>query len=90
MCDDFLFRMGKFCGGFIWDFKRWFFFYLSDFKDVLDVYCLLIIIFVYFVCFVFVIIFGGLLSEKINVWMGVLEMIFVIVLLGVLFGFFVG
>lgn len=83
-------RIGRFCGGFVCDVKRRFFFYFSDFKDVFDVYCLLVIIFVYFVCFVLVIIFGGLLSEKINEWMGVLEMILVIVLFGILFLLFVG
>lgn len=88
--DDFLFRMGKFCGGFVCDVKRCLLFYVSDFIDVLDVYCIFMIIFVYFVCFVLVVVFGGLLNENIDGWMGVIEMIVVIVLFGIFFLLFVG
>nr|AJQ31788.1 solute carrier family 4 member alpha [Stylophora pistillata] len=90
VCDDPLSRTGKFCGGLIRDVKRRFPFYLSDFKDALDVHCLPTIIFVYFACLAPTIAFGGLLSEKTNAWMGVSEMIFATALSGVLFGLFAG
>lgn len=88
--DDPLSRTGKFCGGLVRDIKRRFPFYLSDFKDALDVHCLPTIIFVYFACLAPAITFGGLLSEKTNRWMGVSEMIFATALSGVLFSLFAG
>lgn len=88
--DDPLSRTGTFCGGLVRDIKRRFPFYLSDFKDALDVHCLPTIIFVYFACLAPAISFGGLLSEKTNRWMGVSEMIFATALSGVLFSLFAG
>jgi len=88
--DDPLSRTGKFCGGLVRDIKRRFPFYLSDFKDALDVHCLPTIIFVYFACLAPAITFGGLLSEKTNRWMGVSEMILATALSGVLFSLFAG
>lgn len=88
--DDPLSRTGKFCGGLVRDVRRRFPFYLSDFKDALDVHCLPTIIFVYFACLAPAITFGGLLSEKTNAWMGVSEMILATALSGVLFSLFAG
>ena len=88
--DDPLSRTGKFCGGLVRDIKRRFPFYLSDFKDALDIHCLPTIIFVYFACLAPAITFGGLLSEKTNAWMGVSEMILATALSGVLFALFAG
>lgn len=90
VCDDPLSRTGKFCGGLVRDVKRRFPFYLSDFKDALDVHCLTTIIFVYFACLAPAITFGGLLSEKTNAWMGVSEMIVATALSGILFSLFAG
>ena len=90
LSEDPLSRTGKFCGGLVRDIKRRFPFYLSDFKDALDVHCLPTIIFVYFACLAPAITFGGLLSEKTNRWMGVSEMIFATALSGVLFSLFAG
>ena len=88
--NDPLARTGTFCGGLIRDIKRRLPFYVSDFKDALDVHCLPTIIFVYFACLAPAITFGGLLSEKTDQWMGVSEMILATALSGVLFGLFAG
>lgn len=88
--DDPLSRTGKFCGGLVRDIKRRFPFYLSDFRDALDVHCLPTIIFVYFACLAPAITFGGLVSEKTNRWMGVSEMILATALSGVVFSLFAG
>ena len=83
-------RTQRLCGGLIRDVKRRFPAYVSDFKDALNLQCVLAVMLVYFACLAPCIAFGGLLSEKTHAWMGVSEMIVSTALSGVLFALFAG
>ncbi|XP_033102443.1 band 3 anion transport protein-like isoform X2 [Anneissia japonica] len=83
-------RTGILFGGLFNDIKRRYPYYLSDFRDALNVQCCAAFIFIFFACLSPAITFGGLLGEKTDNWMGVSEMIFGTAICGVVFSLFSG
>lgn len=61
--DPTLKRTGRICGGLIQDIKRKIPWYLSDFKDALNLQCLATFCFMYFALLAPIVTFGGLLEE---------------------------
>jgi len=88
--DDPLYRSGKLFGGLIQDVKRKLPYYTSDFKDALNVRCVIAVIFVYFSFLAPAITFSALLSSQTKGLLGVTEMILSTSICGVVFGFFSG
>lgn len=72
-CDPTLVRTGRLFGGLIDDIKRKAPFYLSDFKDALQMQCLASTIFMYFACLTPIVTFGGLLGSATDNYMGAME-----------------
>jgi anion exchange protein len=64
---------GKFCGGLIDDIKRKAPWFLSDFKDGLNLKCLSSVLFMYFACLSPIITFGGLLGDATDSNMAAIE-----------------
>lgn len=83
-------RTGSFCGGLVEDIKRRAKVYLSDFKDGLNLQCLLTSIFLYFSVFAPNVAFGSLLDKKTDGWLGVSEVILATCMCGILFGLLAG
>ncbi len=65
-------------------------YYLSDFKDALNLHCLLAFVFIFTVCFAPALTFGGILAEKTEKSFGVNEMLIATSLNGIIAGFFSG
>jgi sodium bicarbonate transporter 10 len=61
--DPALKRTGKLCGGLLADIKRKLPWYLSDYKDALNMQCVATICFMYFALLAPIVTFGGLLEE---------------------------
>ena len=88
--EDPLERTGTFCGGLIKDVKRRAKYYITDYKDGINLQCIMVSIFLYFAVFATNVAFGGLLEEKTDSWLGVSEVIFATCLCGILFGLLAG
>nr|AKN21408.1 slc4a-2 [Schmidtea mediterranea] len=81
---------GRFFGGFVDDVKRKKKFYLSDFRDSLNLQCLASFIFLYFACLAPTITFGGLLVKATDGYLGAMESILAAAIVGVLYSLFSG
>ena len=56
-------RTGRLFGGLISDIKRRYPHYVSDFKDALNLQCVMALIFIFFACLAPCIAFGGLIGK---------------------------
>lgn len=83
-------RTGKLFGGLVNDLKRKKPFYLSDFKDGMNLQSVASWIFLYFACLSPIITFGGLLSEATGKNMAAMESLVSGFLCGIVYGFFSG
>lgn len=83
-------RTGRLFGGLINDLKRKKPFYLSDFKDCLNLQSVASWIFLYFACLSPIITFGGLLSEATGKNMAAMESLVSGFVCGIVYGFFSG
>lgn len=88
--DSGLTRTGRLFGGLINDLKRKQPFYLSDFKDALNLQCVASWIFLYFACLSPIITFGGLLSQATGKNMAAMESLVSGFVCGMGYGFFSG
>lgn len=85
-----LVRSGRLFGGLKNDLKRKTPFYISDFKDALNLQCVASWIFLYFACLSPIITFGGLLSDATGKNMAAMESLVSGFVCGMLYGFFSG
>lgn len=85
-----LVRTGRLFGGLKNDLKRKIPFYISDFKDALNLQCVASWIFLYFACLSPIITFGGLLSDATGKNMAAMESLVSGFVCGMLYGFFSG
>jgi solute carrier family 4 (sodium bicarbonate transporter), member 10 len=85
-----LVRSGQLFGGLVNDLKRKTPFYLSDFKDALNLQCVASWIFLYFACLSPIITFGGLLSEATGKNMAAMESLVAGFVCGIGYGMFSG
>lgn len=83
-------RTGRLFGGLIFDIKRRYPHYISDFKDGFNLKALAAIVFIFFACFSPCIAFGGLLSEKTYDYLGVKETVISTSLCGIIFALLAG
>lgn len=83
-------RTGRLFGGLVNDLKRKKPFYLSDFKDGLNLQSVASWIFLYFACLSPIITFGGLLSEATGKNMAAMESLVSGFVCGIVYGFFSG
>lgn len=83
-------RTGRLFGGLINDLKRKTPWYLSDFKDALNLQCIASWIFLYFACLSPIITFGGLLGEATGKNMAAMESLVAGFVCGLGYGFFSG
>ncbi|CRK93510.1 CLUMA_CG007044, isoform B [Clunio marinus] len=83
-------RSGRLFGGLINDLKRKKPFYLSDFKDGVNLQSVASWIFLYFACLSPIITFGGLLSEATGKNMAAMESLVSGFVCGIAYGFFSG
>lgn len=83
-------RTGRLFGGLINDLKRKQPFYLSDFKDGMNLQSVASWIFLYFACLSPIITFGGLLSEATGKNMAAMESLVSGFVCGIVYGFFSG
>lgn len=64
--------------------------YLSDFRDALNLHCLVAFVFTFTVCIAPALSFGGILADKTDKWFGVNEMLIATSINGIIAGFFSG
>ncbi|XP_078276976.1 sodium bicarbonate cotransporter 3 isoform X7 [Rhinoraja longicauda] len=83
-------RTGRIFGGLIHDIKRKSPFYLSDFKDAINLQCLASILFLYCACMSPVITFGGLLGEATENRISAMESLFGASMTGIVYSLFAG
>lgn len=83
-------RTGRLFGGLLNDLKRKKPFYLSDFKDGMNLQSVASWIFLYFACLSPIITFGGLLSEATGKNMAAMESLVSGFVCGIVYGFFSG
>ncbi|XP_045178660.2 anion exchange protein 2-like isoform X2 [Mercenaria mercenaria] len=83
-------RTGTPFGGLVNDIRRRFPHYASDFKDGLNLQCVMALIFIFFACLCPCIAFGGLYGEKTYGKIGVVETIMATSVTNVIFGLFAG
>lgn len=83
-------RTGRLFGGLVNDLKRKKPFYLSDFKDGMNLQSVASWIFLYFACLSPIITFGGLLSEATGKNMAAMESLVSGFVCGIVYGFFSG
>ncbi|XP_063308264.1 sodium bicarbonate cotransporter 3 isoform X2 [Pelobates fuscus] len=83
-------RTGRLFGGLMLDIKRKAPFYLSDFKDALNLQCLASVLFLYCACMSPVITFGGLLGEATQNRISAIESLFGASLTGIAYSLFAG
>lgn len=83
-------RTGRLFGGLVNDLKRKKPFYLSDFKDGVNLQSVASWIFLYFACLSPIITFGGLLSEATGKNMAAMESLVSGFVCGIVYGFFSG
>ncbi|XP_036426744.1 electroneutral sodium bicarbonate exchanger 1 isoform X1 [Colossoma macropomum] len=83
-------RTGRLFGGLILDVKRKAPFYLSDFKDGLNLQCVASFLFLYCACMSPVITFGGLLGEATEGRISAIESLFGASMTGVAYSLFAG
>jgi anion exchange protein len=81
---------GRFCGGLWDDIKRKAPWYLSDFKDALNLKCLSSVLFMYFACLSPIITFGGLLGDATDQNMAAIESLIAGAICGMLYHLFAG
>lgn len=77
-------------GCLINEIKNRYSFYLSDFKDAINLHCLIAFVFIFTVCFAPALSFGGILADKTERSFGVNEMLIATSLNGVISGLFSG
>ncbi|XP_075068470.1 sodium bicarbonate cotransporter 3 isoform X12 [Mixophyes fleayi] len=83
-------RTGRLFGGLMHDIKRKAPFFLSDFKDALNLQCLASVLFLYCACMSPVITFGGLLGEATQNRISAIESLFGASLTGIAYSLFAG
>lgn len=83
-------RTGRLFGGLIEDIRRKSPFYLSDFKDALNVQCVASFIFLYFAVLTPIVTFGGLLDDATHSYLGTMESLLGGCMAGVAFHLFSG
>uniref|UniRef100_A0A6I8Q3V0 Anion exchange protein n=1 Tax=Xenopus tropicalis TaxID=8364 RepID=A0A6I8Q3V0_XENTR len=83
-------RTGRVFGGLMLDIKRKAPFFLSDFKDALNLQCLASVLFLYCACMSPVITFGGLLGEATQNRISAIESLFGASLTGIAYSLFAG
>ncbi|XP_018124780.1 sodium bicarbonate cotransporter 3 isoform X2 [Xenopus laevis] len=83
-------RTGRLFGGLMLDIKRKAPFFLSDFKDALNLQCLASVLFLYCACMSPVITFGGLLGEATQNRISAIESLFGASLTGIAYSLFAG
>ncbi|MEE6466104.1 hypothetical protein FKM82_006838 [Ascaphus truei] len=83
-------RTGRLFGGLMHDIKRKAPFFLSDFKDALNLQCLASVLFLYCACMSPVITFGGLLGEATQGRISAIESLFGASLTGIAYSLFAG
>ena len=83
-------KTGYLFGSFLKEVKYRYSKYASDFKDALNIHCLVALIFTFTVCIAPALSFGGILAEKTNKWFGVNEMLIATSLNGIISGLFSG
>lgn len=83
-------RTGRLFGGLVNDLKRKKPFYLSDFRDGMNLQSVASWIFLYFACLSPIITFGGLLSEATGKNMAAMESLVSGFVCGIIYGFFSG
>ncbi|CAF0718290.1 unnamed protein product [Brachionus calyciflorus] len=83
-------RTGRPFGSLILEIKYRYSKYLSDFKDALNLHCLIAFIFIFTVCIASALSFGGILADKTNKWFGVNEMLIATSMNGIISGLFSG
>ncbi|XP_060562813.1 anion exchange protein 2-like isoform X2 [Ruditapes philippinarum] len=83
-------RTGRPFGGLINDVRRRYQHYASDFKDGINLQCMMALIFIFFACLCPCIAFGGLYGEKTYGKIGVVETIIATSVTNVIFGLFSG
>jgi len=88
--DNALIRTGRIFGGLVLDVKRRAPFYLSDFKDALDVQCIAAFFFMFFACLTPIITFGGLLGSATHDNMAAMESLLAGAICGITYHIFSG
>ncbi|XP_053323970.1 sodium bicarbonate cotransporter 3 isoform X1 [Spea bombifrons] len=83
-------RTGRLFGGLMHDIKRKAPFFLSDYKDALNLQCLASVLFLYCACMSPVITFGGLLGEATQNRISAIESLFGASLTGIAYSLFAG
>ncbi|XP_025113828.1 band 3 anion transport protein-like isoform X2 [Pomacea canaliculata] len=83
-------RTGCIFGGLINDIKRRYPYYISDFRDAMNIKCIMASIFIFFACVSPCIAFGGLLEEKTGGLMGVSETMVSTAVAGMIFSLLCG
>lgn len=86
--DDPLVRVGKPFAGLIRDIKRRYPFYLSDFKEGLNVPVFSATFFIFFAALAGAITFGGLMMDKTNLQIGISETLISTAAVGIMFSLF--
>ena len=83
-------RTGYIFGCLVRDIKHRYTNYCSDFKDALNLHCVVALIFTFTVCIAPALSFGGILADKTNKWFGINEMLIAVSLNGIIMGILSG
>jgi len=83
-------RTGRLFGGLIEDIKRKSPFYLSDFKEAMNIQCVASFIFLYFAVLTPIVTFGGLLNDATHGYLGTMESLLGGCIAGIAFHLFSG
>ncbi|RNA18758.1 anion exchange 2-like isoform X2, partial [Brachionus plicatilis] len=83
-------RTGRPFGSLILEIKYRYSKYWSDFKDALNIHCLIAFVFLFTVCIASALSFGGILADKTTKRFGVSEMLIATSMNGIIFGLFSG
>ncbi|ELU05030.1 hypothetical protein CAPTEDRAFT_177933 [Capitella teleta] len=90
MDDPSLKRTGRLFGGLIGDIKRRYPYYMSDIKDAIHMQTIASVFFMFFACITPIVTFGGLMGDKTDQYMGVMECIVSGAICGLLYALFSG
>ncbi|KAI6220175.1 Anion exchange protein [Aphelenchoides besseyi] len=88
--DPALKRTGRLCGGLMADIRRKLPWYLSDYRDALNMQCVATVCFMYFALLAPIVTFGGLLEEATHQRMAAMENVVSAAVCGVLYHLFSG